>query len=91
MNPELILEGISIVGTAIHGLVGQYNKATGRDRSRIIDAARDELNRQIATLQTILRNENMVEADLVPPKGLDELLRDAGMGDVVNRNAPTEE
>lgn len=91
MNPELILEGISIVGTAIHGLVGQYNKATGRDRSRIIDAARDELNRQIATLQTILRNENMVEADLVPPKGLDELLRDAGMGDVVERNKPTEE
>lgn len=91
MNPELIFEGISVVGTAIYNLVGHYNKVTGRDRSRIIDAARDELNRQIATLQTILRNENMSEADLVPPKGLDELLRDAGMGDVVERNKPTEE
>lgn len=86
MNPILILQGVIMAGNLVNKLANDFNLLEGDEKKKAADLARSELERNISVLQNIVAGNDMTEADLVPPKGIDELLTDAGLDAVVERN-----
>ena len=86
MNPILILEGTVAASNLIHKLASDFGLLDGDDKKRVAKLVRSELERNISVLQNIVAGNDMTEADLVPPKGIDEILEESGLGDVVERN-----
>jgi len=86
MNPILILEGAIAAGNMVHKLASDFGLLDGDEKKQAANLVRSELERNISVLQNIVAGKDMTEADLVPPKGIDELLTDAGLDAVVERN-----
>ncbi len=77
---------LNVLASAAYKLAEAVGLLDDREAKRFADVARTELERQISLLQMIQSGEKITEADLIPPKSLDTLLKEAGLGDVVDRN-----
>lgn len=91
IDPLMIITGVGAVASTVHTLADQFGLLDDDDRKEAASLVRSELERNIGVLGSIMRGDKLSESDLVPSQSIDEMLGEAGMSAVVERNKFKEE